>query len=189
LIDDRTARVVVIVAAHAIFLSGFALRLLRGERRHLVRAGAPWWLQYAPPLVWIPWVVAIGVPFGHIALSDAVRLLGLVLAVAGALFAAWSMWALGRQYAIGMDLFEGHRLVRGGPYAIVRHPMYLGILVHHVGAALLLSDVLLLVFTVALVLPYLALRLATEEMVLRHGLPEYVAYESRVPPLLPFSRP
>ena len=39
------------------------------------------------------------------------RLAGLALAVASAVFAAWAMWSLGKSYGIRMDLFDGHRLV------------------------------------------------------------------------------
>jgi protein-S-isoprenylcysteine O-methyltransferase Ste14/membrane protease YdiL (CAAX protease family) len=57
---------------------------------------------------------------------------------------AWVLWGrltLGRQYFVstplGAGLFEQHRLVRHGPYALVRHPMYIGILLTGVGGILL----------------------------------------------------
>ena len=39
--DDRTIRIAVLVSAHVIFLSAAALRIVRGQRRHLVRTEAP----------------------------------------------------------------------------------------------------------------------------------------------------
>ena len=55
--DDRTIRIAVLLSAHIIFLSAGALRIVRGQRGHRVRTGAPWWIQYYPPLVWLPFVL------------------------------------------------------------------------------------------------------------------------------------
>src|SRR4051812_48150631 len=112
--DDRALRISVLLAAHVIFLSAGALRIIRGQRSHLVRSTAPWWLQYYPPLVWIPFVVAYFLPLA-VDLPPSLRYIGLGLGIASAVFAAWAMWSLGRSYGIRMDLYDGHRLVTGGP--------------------------------------------------------------------------
>src|SRR2546430_5943993 len=128
--DDRALRIAVLLAAHIIFLSAGALRIIRGQRNHLVRSQAAWYLQYYPPLVWIPFVAAYFFPVA-IDLPMPLRLVRLAIAVASALFAAWGMWSLGKSYGIRMDLYEGHRLVTGGPYRIPPHPMYLRIVSFH----------------------------------------------------------
>ena len=88
-----------------------------------------------------------------------------------------------------MDLYEGHRLVTTGPYALTRHPMYLGIVIFHYGAALGLDSFLLMIVSVVYVLPFTIARIGAEERVLREGLPGYAAYAARVPSLLPIARP
>jgi protein-S-isoprenylcysteine O-methyltransferase Ste14 len=186
--DDRTLRVSVLLAAHVIFLSAFALRIIRGSRGHLLRSQAAWWLQYYPPLVWIPFAIAYFVPV-TIEIADELQLLGLGVAIAGALFAAWAMWSLGRSYGIRMDLFDGHRLVTAGPYQFVRHPMYLGILTFHLGATLAMESALMLAITALYVVPFTAARIVAEERVLVEGFGErYRAFAERVPPLVPFAR-
>ena len=184
--DDRSIRIAVLLSAHVIFLSAAALRIVRGQRRHLVRTEAPWWIQYYPPLVWLPFVVAYVQPFA-IDLDQGVRLAGLAFAAASAAFAAWAMWSLGRSYGIRMDVFEGHSLKTDGPYALVRHPMYLGIVLFHLGASLALESPLLLAATALIVAPFTAIRIGAEERVLRDAFGErYLRYAERVPALIPF---
>jgi protein-S-isoprenylcysteine O-methyltransferase Ste14 len=186
--DDRTLRIAVLLAAHVIFLSAFALRILRGERGHLLRSRAAWWLQYYPPLVWLPFVAAYAVPV-TIELADGLQLAGVAVAVVSALFAAWAMWSLGKSYGIRMDLFDGHRLVTDGPYGIVRHPMYLGILTFHVGAIFAMQSLLLLAATALYVVPFTAARIVAEERVLFEGFgAKWAAFTARVPTLVPFAR-
>ncbi len=184
--DDRSLRIAVLVAAHLIFLSAGALRILRGQRAHLLVADAPWWIQYYPPLVWLPFVVAYVQPLA-IDLNQTLRLVGLAVAVTSAAFAAWAMWSLGRSYGIRMDVFEGHSLKTDGPYALVRHPMYLGIVLFHVGASLAMESPLLLVATALFVAPFTALRISAEENVLKDAFGErYLRYAEHVPALIPF---
>lgn len=185
--DDRSLRIAVLLSAHLVFLSAAALRVIRGRRDHRLVAHAPWWIQYYPPLVWVPFVVAYVRPFA-IDLSPVLQYAGLAVAAAGAAFAAWAMWSLGRSYGIRMDVFAGHTLVTRGPYALVRHPMYLGIVLFHAGATLALESPLLLAATGLVVVPYTALRIAAEERVLCDAFgDEYARYQRRVRPLLPFA--
>ena len=184
--DDRSLRIAVLLSAHLIFLSAGALRILRGQRAHLLVADAPWWIQYYPPLVWLPFVVAYLQPLA-IDLDQSLRVLGLAIAVASATFAAWAMWSLGRSYGIRMDIFEGHSLKMDGPYSLVRHPMYLGIVLFHLGASLALESALLLIATALFVVPYTAVRIGAEEKVLVDAFGErYLRYAERVLSLIPF---
>src|SRR5687767_4132851 len=184
--DDRSLRIAVLLSAHMIFLSAAALRILRGHREHRLVASAPLWIQYYPPLVWLPFVVAYAEPLA-IDLDQTLRYVGLAIAVVSAAFAAWAMWSLGRSYGIRMDVFEGHSLKMGGPYGLVRHPMYLGIVLFHAGASLAMESSLLLAITALFVVPYTAVRIAAEEKVLREAFGErYLRYAARVPALIPF---
>ncbi len=183
--DDRSLRIAVLLSAHIMFLSAAALRILRGHREHQVVSNAPWWIQYYPPVVWLPFVVAYAEPVA-IDLDMSLRYVGLLVAAVSAVFAAWGMWSLGRSYGIRMDVFEGHTLKTDGPYGLVRHPMYLGIVLFHAGASLAMESSLLLAITALFVVPYTAVRIATEEKVLREAFGErYLRYAERVPALIP----
>jgi protein-S-isoprenylcysteine O-methyltransferase Ste14 len=138
--------------------------------------------------VWVPFVVAYFFPIS-VDLPMPVRLAGLAIAIASAVFAAWAMWSLGRSYGIRMDLFDGHRLVTAGPYRLTRHPMYLGIVSFHVGATMALESLALLVITLVYVLPFTALRIRAEERVLAEWFgDEFRTFAGRVPALVPFTR-
>ena len=189
--DDRTIRVAVLLSAHIIFLSAGALRIVRGQRGHLVRTEAPWWIQYYPPLVWLPFVLIYTQVAWFAGLLPSVdlgirtQLAGLGLAIGSAIFAAWGMWALGRSYGIRLDLFEGHTLKTDGAFALVRHPMYFGIVAFHIGASLALQSVPLLILTGIVVVPLTFVRVAAEERVLREAFSPYADYARRVPALFP----
>lgn len=98
------------------------------------------------------------------------------------------MAALGPAYNVsstfGASLFEGQRLVTSGPYAIVRHPMYLGLAIAAVGASLLYRTGTTLAYVVAL--PVLVARARREDEALAAAFgPEWAAYRDRVPAWIP----
>jgi len=53
---------------------------------------------------------------------------GIALTAAGIGFAIWARYHIGRYWSGSVSLREGHQLVRSGPYARIRHPIYTGIL-------------------------------------------------------------
>lgn len=187
--DDRTLRIAIIVIGHLMWLSTAALRLVRGSRARSLTARAPWYVSFYPPLVWVPLVVATLFIKGERELDDSFQAAGLAMALIGSTFGAWSMWSLGHAYGAKLDLFAGHRLKTDGPFAVVRHPMYLAIIVYHVGAALALESLSVLAVAALFVVPYTAIRIGYEEQVLRAGFgAEHETYASRVPLLLPVPR-
>jgi protein-S-isoprenylcysteine O-methyltransferase Ste14 len=184
--EERAIRISVVLARHLIFLSAAALRLLRGARAYRIRANAPWWLQYYPPLIWIPLLVAVFARPLLIPLGLELQLGGVAVAVFAGAFGAARMWSLGRGYGIGLDIFVDAPLVTGGVYGVVRHPMYLGIVLYHLGAALALESGFLLLATALYVLPYTALRIGAEDRVLSRGFgTSFEVYRRRVPTLVP----
>lgn len=74
-----------------------------------------------------------------------------------------------------IETMAGQKVVSTGPYAVVRHPMYAGVLVMMLGTPLALGSrwgILLAIATV----PILMLRILDEERMLRHELEGYVSY-------------
>ena len=101
---------------------------------------------------WLPLIVAFnllgpGDWFGHGLLREKfvphttlVYSIGLALCLAGAALAIWSRHVLGSNWSVAVELKHGHELVRRGPYRVVRHPIYSGLLLLFIGNALMVGD-------------------------------------------------
>jgi protein-S-isoprenylcysteine O-methyltransferase Ste14 len=114
-------------------------------------------------------------------LSSALYLASLLLVIAGTGFAICAVLVLGRSISL---LPEARRLVTRGPYALVRHPLYLGEIVALAGVALqyLSAGALLLL---GLVWAFQLQRMKYEELVLFQIFPEYGDYVARTARLVP----
>jgi protein-S-isoprenylcysteine O-methyltransferase Ste14 len=85
-----------------------------------------------------------------------------------------------------IQITEGQTVISTGPYSLVRHPMYAGLIVMLAGVPFALDSCWGL-FALLLVLPVLIWRLLAEERFLRQNLPGYTEYQPNVKSrLLPF---
>lgn len=83
---------------------------------------------------------------------DGIRVVGLVIAVAGILVTFLAQVAMGSEWRIGIDKTEPTGLVTGGVFAIVRNPIFSAMILTAVGFALLVPNVIAVVAVVLLVL-------------------------------------
>src|SRR6202047_1588666 len=67
--------------------------------------------------------------------------LGAAITIAGLLFAVWAREHLGSNWSRSVTIKQGHELITTGPYALVRHPIYTGVLTGFLGTAIALSQV------------------------------------------------
>ena len=119
---------------------------------------------------------------------DGVALAGAVLALTGALLAAWAKASLGRFFTPQLGVQADHRLITSGPYAIVRHPIYLGIIDFLLGSALYWNDVALLGVGLLFITYFVAQLRVEERFFARHFGAEWDAYTARTPALFPWLR-
>jgi len=117
--------------------------------------------------------------------DGAVAFAGAVLALTGALFAAWAKTRLGRLFSPQLGVQEGHELVTSGPYAVVRHPIYLGLIDFIIGSALYLNDVALLGVAFLFVLYFTAQIRIEERLFAGHFGKAWEEYRARTPALFP----
>src|SRR5205809_5988841 len=65
---------------------------------------------------------------------------GVVLFVAGLLLRWWAIVTLGRFFTVDVTIEKDHELVERGPFRMVRHPSYTGLLLAFAGLALSLGN-------------------------------------------------
>jgi protein-S-isoprenylcysteine O-methyltransferase Ste14 len=111
---------------------------------------------------------------------------GVAIAVAGLLFAVWAREHLGSNWSRSVTVKQDHELITSGPYALVRHPIYTGILLGFLGTSVAEGQVRsLIAFLLVAVILWAKLRL--EEQWMRSEFGEtYEAYAQRVHGLVPF---
>jgi protein-S-isoprenylcysteine O-methyltransferase Ste14 len=117
--------------------------------------------------------------------GDTVRWVGVVLFAAGGALRLWPVFVLGNRFSGLVAIQQGHTLVTGGIYRVIRHPSYLGMLLNALGWSLAFRSWVGVILTACLIPPLLA-RIAAEERLLRGQFgTEYDAYRARTSRLIP----
>jgi protein-S-isoprenylcysteine O-methyltransferase Ste14 len=112
--------------------------------------------------------------------------LGAFVTIAGLLFAVWARVHLGRNWSRSVTIKQDHELITTGPYGVVRHPIYTGILTGLLGTAIALSEMR---GFIALALFFLAfwMKLRMEEQWMRSHFGEtYATYARETAALVPY---
>ncbi len=120
--------------------------------------------------------------------------IGLAVATIAILIASLSItWAalrsLGKQWSFSAQLVKEHSLVVEGPYRIVRHPIYAGMLGLVIAAGLAASHWAAFIGGLVMFLLGTSIRIRSEEKLLREAFGRaYEEYAERVPAIVPFAR-
>jgi protein-S-isoprenylcysteine O-methyltransferase Ste14 len=115
--------------------------------------------------------------------------IGVSLVIAGLAFAIWARVHLGSNWSGTVTIKQGHELIRSGPYAWVRHPIYTGLIMALLGTTIA-SGTVHAAIGLAIIVESLVRKSRTEEEFMRATFPgEYQRYSAQVPALIPFVRP
>lgn len=161
------------------------------QRRALSRRGATvrtagGLAALVPYFFWVPYVVIALRPGPEVLVPDALAWLGVALSVAGVAFSLCAVVTLGRHYDLVLEVHQDHELVRRGPYALVRHPVYTGLALHFAGVCLATGNAVLIAGTLLVSYPAFYIRARAEERLLRDRFgAEYEKYAREVPMLVP----
>lgn len=119
--------------------------------------------------------------------SSALRAVAsILLAGAGAAMMVAAVRTLGKQWSLSARMLEDHELVTTGPYALVRHPIYSGLLALLVATGLARTDLATTLLAALVYVGGTLLRTRREEGLLRETFgAEYESYAERVPALIP----
>jgi protein-S-isoprenylcysteine O-methyltransferase Ste14 len=111
---------------------------------------------------------------------------GVTLCVAGLAFAFWARFTIGRNWSGTITLKKDHQLIRSGPYRLVRHPIYTGLLAMLLGTQLVFGRVAgFLSVGLAFLSFWIKLR-DEEELMLKQFPQEYRAYQQQTKQIIPY---
>ena len=118
---------------------------------------------------------------------DWLSILLLCLEVVGFAFAWWARIHLGTLWSGRVTRKADHRIVDTGPYGLVRHPIYTGLLLSFYASLLLRPGLVGLAAGVVMTISFvIKLRLEERFLMRELGADAYEAYRKRVPMLVPF---
>lgn len=124
-----------------------------------------------------------GAPF--VPASPAGEWLGAAITLCGCVFAASARLTLGANWSGRPTVKVGHELIIRGPYALVRHPIYTGLLLAAAGTAIAIGKWSCLIGLLLLVIAFL-LKISQEERLMLETFPHsYPGYRKRVRALIP----
>ncbi len=99
-------------------------------------------------------------------------ILGALLTAAGIAFRQWAVHVLGRFFTVYVRVSEGQSVVESGPYRVLAHPSYTGMVMVFVGIGLMLGNWLSLACLAILPTAGLVIRIRVEERALLAGIGE-----------------
>jgi protein-S-isoprenylcysteine O-methyltransferase Ste14 len=115
------------------------------------------------------------------------ELAGLVIILLGLAIRIWTRMTIGGMYSGYLRVMVGHMLVTDGPYRLVRHPGYTGLVIMALGLCIGYSSLIGLGAIPVLLLPGLAYRMAVEEKLLLAQFDgEFRDYIQKTKRLIPF---
>jgi protein-S-isoprenylcysteine O-methyltransferase Ste14 len=125
--------------------------------------------------------------FRHSSLNTAVwrAAVGLALLAIGLGFALWARRHLGRNWGMPMTERDAPELVTSGPYRLVRHPIYSGILLATVGTAIGLDWTWLIAVLLAAIY-FIYSAIVEEHYLAEHFAGTYPAYKRSTKMLVPY---
>ncbi len=112
---------------------------------------------------------------------------GAALCVLGTAFAIWARRILAANWSSSVTFKEEHELITHGPYRLVRHPIYTGLILMMIGTVLVLGRLDSLVALITRCVLYV-FKIRNEEAVMSQHFPQYAAYRVRVRALVPLPR-
>jgi protein-S-isoprenylcysteine O-methyltransferase len=118
--------------------------------------------------------------------SDFTGMTGLLLVLLGIAFSIWARLELGGNWSGTVTVKQGHTLIRRGPYTIVRHPIYSGLLLAFLGVAIILGQIRGLLGVGILSLSFWLKSRIEERFMLEQFGAEYREYQRQVKALIPY---
>jgi protein-S-isoprenylcysteine O-methyltransferase Ste14 len=166
---------------------------VRFRTRHNQRSASPEWRSFVVVALTFGAGLVGGFHFATKVESAAIEfarwpifIVGAVLAAAGIAFRQWAIAVLGAFFTVQVRVTTGQEVVESGPYRLVAHPSYTGLVMTFVGIGLMLGNWLSLACLTLLPAIGLVVRIKVEERALLAGIGEpyrrFLAARARLVP-------
>ncbi len=117
---------------------------------------------------------------------ESIRIIGFAITLLGLLFALWARYYLGRNWDAFITLKQNHKLVRTGPYGMVRHPIYSGFMLASIGTALAFGQLRPFIAAMLIIAAWIYKSGLEEAFLIDHFGSEYEQYRRQVKRLIPY---
>jgi protein-S-isoprenylcysteine O-methyltransferase Ste14 len=152
---------------------------LESALAHRIPVAAGWWLMLVPK-----WHGPLALQvIARTALSE---MLGTVICALGLIFTLWARRTLAGNWSSNVTFKQDHELIRTGPYRIVRHPIYTGLLSMFLGTGIYIGQVRCGLSLLMVAIGFWIKLNQEERLLLRHFPDAYPAYQHEVKALVPF---
>jgi protein-S-isoprenylcysteine O-methyltransferase Ste14 len=111
---------------------------------------------------------------------------GYGLLLAGLAFAGWARIFLGGNWSSNVTLKQDHTLVLSGPYRIVRHPIYTGLLAALLGTAIALGELRCFLGVMLAAIAWKIKSMSEEKFMMQRFGEQYDRYRTQVKALVPY---
>ena len=118
--------------------------------------------------------------------TDPVLVVSAILCVCGLGLCLWARAILGRNWSGTVTLKENHELIVRGPYRLVRHPIYTGLLAMIIATAIQQGHIAGMIGVVLVFVSFWIKSSAEEELMLKQFPDQYPTYRTRVKRIIPF---
>lgn len=110
----------------------------------------------------------------------------LIIILAGLILGIWALWVMrSSKFSVLPDVTPNSKLVTGGPYKFIRHPMYTSVLLTCLGLLFTNHNIFGSIYFLILII-ILSLKMKYEEKHLVKIFPEYKNYILKTKKIIPF---
>lgn len=118
--------------------------------------------------------------------NNLIGVMGLVLSICGMFLACLARNTLGKNWSLSIQQKENHELIESGPYKIIRHPIYTGLLLMFAGSGIAVGEYRAILAILIFFVSFWYKLMKEEKLLLRVFGEEYSAYRLRTKALIPF---
>lgn len=115
-----------------------------------------------------------------------IRAIGLLISISGYNLCYWSRKELAQNWSGKVAIQENHQLIKSGPYKIIRHPIYSGVLVLMLGTSIIIGSWLAFIWTFFCFFGLYRKGKQEEELLMKEFGEAYNQYRKETKMLIPF---